>query len=99
MGNYRPISIISHLAKIFEKTVKTQIMNYFIQHNFFTDNQMAYINGRSTETALSFMTNTWLKNIDNGLFTCALMIDLSHCFNSVPHDKLLNKLSFMELKG
>ena len=60
---------------------------------------MAYINGRSTETALSFMTNTWLKNIDNGLFTCALMIDLSHCFNSVPHDKLLNKLSFMELKG
>ena len=67
-------------------------MNYLTVHNLITDHQMAYIKGRSTETALSFLTNTWLKNIDNGLYTCGLMIDLSKCFDSVHHGILLQKL-------
>ena len=68
MGNYRPISVISHLAKILEKAVKLQLMNYLTAHNLITEHQMAYIKGRSTDTALSFLTNTWIKNIDNGLY-------------------------------
>ena len=67
-------------------------MNYLTTHNLITDHQMAYIKGRSAETALSFLTNTWLKNIDNGLYTCGLMIDLSKCFDSVHHGILLQKL-------
>ena len=72
-------------------------MNYLNSHNLITDHQMAYIKGRSTETALSFLTNTWLKNIDNGLYTCALMIDLSKCFDSVHHGILLQKLVSYEI--
>ena len=72
-------------------------MNYLNAHNLITDHQMAYIKGRSTETALSFLTNAWLKNIDNGLYTCALMIDLSKCFDSVHHGILLQKLVSYEI--
>ena len=72
-------------------------MNYLNAHNLITDHQMTYIKGRSTETALSFLTNTWLKSIDNGLYTCALMIDLSKCFDSVHHGILLQKLVSYEI--
>ena len=54
---------------------------------------MAYIMGRSTQSALNFISNTLLNNMDKGLYTCASLIDLSKCFDCVPHDFLLHKLT------
>ena len=48
-----------------------------------------HVTDRSTETAFSFLTNTWLKIKDNGLYT---MIDSSKCFESVHRGILLQKL-------
>ena len=68
LGNYRPISVVPHLAKILERAVKNQIMNFFNTNNLLTDCQMAYIKGRSIQSALNFISNTFLNNMNKGLY-------------------------------
>ena len=65
LSNYRPISVISSISKILEKTVKTQLINYLKRNNLIESNQFAYIKGKSTQLALHTMTERWLENIDN----------------------------------
>ena len=93
MGNYRPISVIPHLGKILEKSVKYQLMAYLTEHRLITDYQMAYMKGRSTQTAMNYISNKFLSNINNGLYTCACQIDLSKCFDCVHNELLVQKLT------
>ena len=92
ISNYRPISVISHIGKILEDVVKTQIVDFLSKHNLLSPNQSAYIKGKSTQTALHTVTDKWLQNIDNGLITGACFLDLSKCFDTVSHTILLQKL-------
>ena len=54
---------------------------------------MAYIKGRSRQSALNFVSNTFLNNMDEGLYTFASLIDFFKCFDCVPHYFLLHKLT------
>ena len=92
LSNYQPISVISSISKILEKTVKIQLINYLKRNNLIESNQFAYIKGKSTQLALHTMTERWLENIDNGNITASCFLDLSKCFDTVSHDLLLNKL-------
>ena len=51
-NNYRPISILSALSKIFEKCVLNQITFYFILEGLFIDNQYGFRRGRTTTDCL-----------------------------------------------
>ena len=93
MGNYRPISVIPHFIKILEKSVKYQLMAYLTKHRLLTGYQMAYMKGRSTQRAMNYISNKFLSNINNGLYTCACLIDLSKCFDCVHNELLLQKLT------
>ena len=48
MGNYRPISLIGHTMKIFEKEIKVQVMGYLEVNNHITIDQSAYRNQHNT---------------------------------------------------
>ena len=98
-SNYRPISVISHVSKILEKSVKTQLMSYLLRNNLLTSNQYAYIKGKSTQLALHTVIEKWLKNIDNGEITAACFLDLSKCFDTVKHSVLLRKLINFGING
>ena len=52
VSNYRPISVISHISKLLESIVKQQLLTHLIEQHLLSKNQIAYIKGRSTETAL-----------------------------------------------
>ena len=69
-GNYRPISLISHIMKIFEKEIKLQVMEYLEVNNRITSDQSAYRNQHNTQTALHRVVDDWLDNVSDGNLRC-----------------------------
>ena len=51
-NNYRPISVVSSIAKIMENLVKHQLMSHFANNNLISSSQFAYLNKHSTQTAV-----------------------------------------------
>ena len=61
-GNYRPISVISHVAKVFEKQVQSQLTEYLNEYDFITIDQSAYRKCHSTITCLHTTIDELLQN-------------------------------------
>ena len=97
--NYRPISVVSHVAKIFEKAVCNQLMEYLNLHSFITPMQSAFITKHSTQTALHKVTDDLLESIDENLVSALCFFDIRKCFDCIPHDGLLSKLSKYGITG
>ena len=66
-GNYRPISVISIVAKVFEKLVCNQLRSFMKEKNIIIDEQSGFRPYHSAETILLDSTNEWLGNMDKGL--------------------------------
>ena len=92
LGNYRPISVVSHLSKIFEKCIHKQLLSYMNKHEFISVHQSAYLHNHSTQTLLHHVCDSWLQNIDDGLITGVCFFDVAKCFDSISHEVLLFKL-------
>ena len=90
--NSRPISILPTLSKIMESIVYEQVQDYFSRNNLNTAQQHAYRKGHSTATALTQMTDNWLREIDAGELVGAVLLDFSAAFDILDHGLLVNKL-------
>ena len=93
-GNYRPISLISHIMKIFEKEIKQHVMGYLEVNNLITSDQSAYRNQHNTQTALHRVVDDWLDNISDGNLTGVCSFDITKCFDTINHAILLKKMYF-----
>ena len=91
-GNYRPISIVSHIAKILEKSVNQQLSSYLTDHELLSCSQSAFRKGHSTATATHKLVDDVLESMNEGLITGACFFDLSKCFDTIDHEILLRKL-------
>ena len=90
MNNYRPISVISVVAKIFEKLIFEQIYEYLNNNNLISASQSGFRTLHSTLTALIEAVGNWSINIDNGL-NGVIFIDLKKAFDAIYH-AILRKL-------
>lgn len=85
-SNGRPISILPVLGKLMEKIISKQIQNDFSIHGSNSDFQHAYKSCYSTYTALTQLTDDWLKHIDckllvgTVLLDCRLMLLTTNCY-------------------
>ena len=75
-SNYRQISVISIVPKVFEKVVHEQLMKYLEHHQIISKFQSGFRANHSTETSLLHVTNSWLANMDAGLINDVLFLDL-----------------------
>ena len=76
MDNYRPISVISIIAKIMEKLVHSQLYSYLERFDILTSSQHGFRPLHSTVTALLKLTNQWYQNMDEGLINGIVFLDL-----------------------
>lgn len=97
--NYRPISIVSHIAKILEKSVNQQLNSYLAEHELLSCSQSAFRKDHSTVTAAHKLVDDILEGMNEGLVTGACFFDLSKCFDTIDHKILLHKLKKYGING
>ena len=66
LDNYRPISVISVVAKVFEKIVCDQLHNFLNSEEIISKQQSGFRSLHSTATALLEATDSWAFNIGRG---------------------------------
>ena len=89
--NYRPVSVLTALSKVFEKVPCLQMSSYFefIYSKFLSGFRPTY----SCQTILLKMFEDWKKFIDTGKMVGTISVDLNKAFDSLPHGLLIAKLS------
>ena len=94
LKNYRPISVLSHVAKVFEHEIQFQLMAYLVENNYITLDQSAYRPYHSTQTSLVRVIDDWLDVICDDMFVGVCSLDISKCFDTIDHDLLTTKLKY-----
>ena len=92
-ANYRPLSILPIMSKIFERAAVDQIVTFLESNNLISRNQHAYRKRHSTITSLTEVTNYIYKELDKGIVVGMASLDLSKAFDSISHSHLLQKLT------
>ena len=98
-NNYRPVSILSCISKIFEKIIYKRTYNFLLKQSVFTNSQYGFLKHRSTEDAILEMQNTILNNTKNKQTSCSLFLDLCKAFGTINHTILINKLAYYGIRG
>ena len=89
--NYRPISLLPAISKLFERLLYTQLYDYMRQ--FFSPLLGGFRQGYSTQHVLLNFLQRCKSSIDNNGLAGALFMDLSKALDSVDHNHLLAKLN------
>ena len=90
--NYRPISLLSLISKVFEKCVYKQIHNFIVTNNIITPHQSGFTIGDSTVNQLLYLSNEFSKALDDGKEIRVVFFDISKAFHRVWHKGLIYKL-------
>ena len=99
ISNYRPISLLSLLNKIFEKLLYRRLYKFLVKHNVLYKYQFGFRKGYSTSMALIEIINNIKSAIDNNKFVCGIFLDLTKAFDTVNHQILLDKLHHYGVRG
>ena len=76
-SEYRPISVLPVLSKLFEKVLYHRLYSYLTEHNLIDNRQYGCRENHSTELAITTIYDKLFSNFDNKLITCSLFLDLS----------------------
>ena len=99
MENYRPISILSSVSKVFERIIYNQIYEYFTQFNLFYGSQYGFRSKHSTEFASLELVERIIEEMDQNKYPISVFMDLSKAFDTLDHQILIDKLNHYGFRG
>jgi len=98
-SNYRPISVLSVLSKIFEKMMFTRVQSFIKENKLLYDNQFGFRENASTSDAVSQFLNFVFESLSSKVSLSAVFIDFSKAFDTVNHRILCDKLHHIGFRG
>ena len=98
-SNYRPISLLSNLNKIFEKIVYRRVFKYFEEIQCIYSLQFGFRKKHSTNHALISITEKIRNALDNKKYVCGVFVDLQKAFDTVNYNILIQKLKYYGITG
>ena len=72
-SNYRPISLLSILSKVFERHLHLIMTNYIAEKNLLSEKQWGFQARKGTVLPLLHATNDWFHTLDSGAEVCAIL--------------------------
>ena len=98
--NYRPISLLPSISKIFEKIIYIQMYKYFEENNLFFTSQYGFRIDYSTELAAFEVADRIICDmVDRGKIPFNIYLDLSKAFDTIDHKILFKKSDYYGIKG
>ena len=91
-SNYRPVSILPLLLKVYEKVIYNQLSDY--SNSFLNNVLCGFRKAHSTQHALFKLLQSWEQVLDNGGFIGTILMDLSKAYDCIPHNLLIAKLEY-----
>ena len=101
-NNYRPISILPTISKVFERVMYTQLYNYFNVNNLLTEQQYGFRSKHSTELASIKLVDYIIMEMDDPKTTktpTTVYLDLSKAFDTLNYDIFVSKLEYYGIIG
>ena len=87
--NYRPVSILPVVSKIFERIMQKQISNYIEKHSRYL---CGYRKGFNAQHAMLSLIENWKESLDKKGYAGGILMDLSKAFDTINHQLLIAKL-------
>lgn len=97
--NYRPISVLSNLSKIYEKLLYLRFNKFLTDNNIIAPTQFGFLAQSCTTTAAIHAISRIQQSLNDKMLTAAVFIDLAKAFDSVDHGLLLEKLNRVGIRG
>ena len=88
--NYRPVSILPVVSKIFELIMQKQISNYIEKH--LSPHLCGYRKGFNAQPAILSLIENWKESLDKKGYAGGILMDLTKAFDTINHQLLIAKL-------
>ena len=98
-NNYRPVSILCMLSKVFEKVMYSRLIDFLEDNKILFVNQFGFRKKHSSYMALMLLIDKLTKALENGNYVIGLFLDFSKAFDTVNHYILLEKLDYYGIRG
>lgn len=92
-SDFRPISILPVLSKVYERLVHNQIVEHVENNHLLADKMSGFRKGHSTQTVLIGMRDDILRSMKRGEVSMMLLADFSKAFDTVKYKSVLTKLN------
>ena len=98
-ANYRPISLLSCISKVFERIVFTNMYQYFVSNNLLNDCNSGFKKHDSTVNRLLALLDSIYRGLEERKDIILILLDISKALNKVWHPGLLYKLKQYGISG
>ena len=98
-SNYRPISLLPYLSKIFERIIHSRLTNYLTTNSIISSHQFGFQRGISTLDAVVSFTEFIYNGLNSKQSILNIFVDYAKAFDTVNHQILLRKLNKYGISG
>ena len=99
VDNYRPISILPQINKVFEKLIHRRLISFLNKYKIISKQQFGFQKLHSTSHSIACLHEKLIKNIEDKKDSAVLFIDLKAAFDTIDTEILLKKLDHYGIRN